>query len=98
MNDPAQVGEQLEEAAHGFLTFTGVKRPDRRDRLILIMGLTGSGKSSFVASCSGKQVKIGHSLFSCAYLPDKHQGSFVEARFVTDAVRRHGFRDHLRLL
>ncbi|KAH8747508.1 hypothetical protein BGZ57DRAFT_807112, partial [Hyaloscypha finlandica] len=29
------------------------------------MGVTGAGKSSFISTCSGKSVKIGHNLHSC---------------------------------
>jgi len=32
---------------------------------IAVMGVTGAGKSSFISTCSGKPVKIGHNLKSC---------------------------------
>ncbi|KAK4082901.1 uncharacterized protein Triagg1_1791 [Trichoderma aggressivum f. europaeum] len=32
---------------------------------IAVMGVTGSGKSSLISLCTGKNVKIGHSLESC---------------------------------
>ncbi|KAK1688498.1 P-loop containing nucleoside triphosphate hydrolase protein, partial [Colletotrichum godetiae] len=36
------------------------------------MGVTGSGKSSFVSMCCGKQVKIGHDLNSCTSVVQVH--------------------------
>ncbi|KAJ5794731.1 hypothetical protein N7457_001330, partial [Penicillium paradoxum] len=35
------------------------------DVFIAVMGVTGSGKSSFISLCSGKSVEIGHSLNAC---------------------------------
>ena len=32
---------------------------------IAVMGVTGAGKSRFISACTGKDVKIGHSLESC---------------------------------
>jgi polynucleotide 5'-kinase involved in rRNA processing len=37
----------------------------RRPSMILVLGGTGTGKSSFVATVSGKAVGIGHDLRSC---------------------------------
>jgi predicted GTPase len=36
-----------------------------QDVYIAVMGVTGAGKSSFISTCSGKSVKIGHNLKSC---------------------------------
>jgi hypothetical protein len=44
----------------------GVKRKHRPEDLVLaVMGMTGSGKSSVVALCSGDQSRVGHALQSC---------------------------------
>ncbi|KEY73898.1 hypothetical protein S7711_06105 [Stachybotrys chartarum IBT 7711] len=37
---------------------------------IAVMGVTGSGKSSFIARCSGKPVRIGHGLNGCTTTVD----------------------------
>lgn len=39
--------------------------PPRRRVAILIMGGTGTGKSTFIAEVTGQRVQIGHDLVSC---------------------------------
>lgn len=39
--------------------------PPRRRVAILVMGGTGTGKSSFIAEVTGQRVQIGHDLHSC---------------------------------
>ncbi|KAI0542496.1 hypothetical protein GGR58DRAFT_452595 [Xylaria digitata] len=39
--------------------------PRSTDVFIALMGVTGSGKSSFISACSGERVRIGHDLDSC---------------------------------
>ncbi|KAJ6013527.1 hypothetical protein N7540_008118 [Penicillium herquei] len=39
--------------------------PPRRRVAILVMGGTGTGKSSFIAEATGERVQIGHDLHSC---------------------------------
>ncbi|KAJ6014640.1 P-loop containing nucleoside triphosphate hydrolase protein [Penicillium herquei] len=39
--------------------------PRENDIFIAVMGVTGSGKSSFISLCAKKHVKIGHDLNSC---------------------------------
>ena len=41
----------------------------REDVFFAVMGLTGSGKSTFVRNCSKIDVKVGHDLVSCKYNP-----------------------------
>ncbi|KAI2465917.1 hypothetical protein F4781DRAFT_434923 [Annulohypoxylon bovei var. microspora] len=65
MDEPETAVAQLEENVNGFLAFTGVKTRSPNDRFILVLGMTGSGKSTFVARCTGKQVHTGHDIFSC---------------------------------
>ncbi|KFA80906.1 hypothetical protein S40288_07985 [Stachybotrys chartarum IBT 40288] len=62
MDVPAQ---QLVEQADLFAALTGVIKPKPWDMFFLVMGRTGSGKSTFISHCVGKNVKIGHGLFSC---------------------------------
>lgn len=58
--------EQLADQADLFAAFTGVKKTVKpQDRIFLVMGMTGSGKSTFINRCTGKDVTVGHSLYSC---------------------------------
>nr|RBQ99978.1 hypothetical protein FVER53263_08695 [Fusarium verticillioides] len=40
-------------------------RPKPSDILIAIMGMTGSGKSTFISLCTGQDVPVGHDLQAC---------------------------------
>ncbi|KAF4437994.1 hypothetical protein FACUT_5260 [Fusarium acutatum] len=40
-------------------------RPRPSDILIAIMGMTGSGKSTFISLCNGQDVPVGHDLQAC---------------------------------
>ncbi|ETN44122.1 uncharacterized protein HMPREF1541_10672 [Cyphellophora europaea CBS 101466] len=42
----------------------------RDDIVVLVMGMTGSGKSSFISRVSDSKVQIGHSLTSCTTDPE----------------------------
>ncbi|KAI1412211.1 P-loop containing nucleoside triphosphate hydrolase protein [Hypoxylon sp. FL1857] len=56
----------IAEEATNFLTFVGAERPRPDSVFILVMGLTGSGKSSLIADITErKDVQIGHELESC---------------------------------
>ncbi|KAI1420349.1 hypothetical protein F5Y12DRAFT_773673 [Xylaria sp. FL1777] len=56
----------LEIEAANFLTFVGAQRPKPDSVFLLVMGMTGSGKSSFISDCTGQEdVQIGHDLASC---------------------------------
>jgi ABC-type lipoprotein export system ATPase subunit len=37
------------------------------DIVIPVMGITGSGKSTFISLCTEEKVDIGHGLMSCQY-------------------------------
>jgi ABC-type uncharacterized transport system ATPase component len=65
INFPA---ERVADHAQNFAAFTGVTRPKPTDRFFLVVGMTGSGKSTFVGQCTGKDVAVGHGLYSCEYL------------------------------
>lgn len=67
MNEIEDARLQIEEDVRKFSAFTGAKKPAANAIFILVMGMTGAGKSSFVASCTGKQVTVGHTLHSCEY-------------------------------
>jgi translation initiation factor RLI1 len=41
--------------------------PTQGDTVIAVMGITGVGKSTFIANATGQDVRIGHSLKSCQY-------------------------------
>ncbi|PNP81087.1 hypothetical protein FNYG_05554 [Fusarium nygamai] len=43
----------------------GSFRPRPSDILIAIMGMTGSGKSTFISLCTGQDVPVGHDLQAC---------------------------------
>ncbi|KAJ0421505.1 hypothetical protein BJY00DRAFT_282349 [Aspergillus carlsbadensis] len=45
--------------------FRGGREAGPNDVFIAVMGVTGSGKSSFISRCSGKVVKVGHQLEAC---------------------------------
>ncbi|KAI1121958.1 hypothetical protein F5Y10DRAFT_91276 [Nemania abortiva] len=56
----------LEIEAANFLAFVGAQRPKPDSVFLLVMGMTGSGKSSLIADCTGwEDVEIGHDLASC---------------------------------
>ncbi|KAM0491535.1 hypothetical protein ACHAP8_010580 [Fusarium lateritium] len=55
-NDQVLTGDQVS---------TSDTVPGPNDVFIAVMGVTGSGKSSFIETCSGKSVKVGHDLESC---------------------------------
>ncbi|OTA75562.1 hypothetical protein M434DRAFT_39028 [Hypoxylon sp. CO27-5] len=56
----------IEEEVTSFLTFLGAQRPRPGSVFILVMGLTGSGKTSFIADSIERQdAKVGHELESC---------------------------------
>ncbi|KAI0184667.1 hypothetical protein EV127DRAFT_443681 [Xylaria flabelliformis] len=56
----------LEIEAANFLAFVGAQRPKSNSVFLLVMGMTGSGKSSFIADCTGREdAQIGHDLASC---------------------------------
>lgn len=40
-------------------------RPRPSDVVVAVMGMTGSGKSTFVSLCTNEDVEIGHDLHGC---------------------------------
>lgn len=68
MEEAEVARRQIEEEARKFFAFTGVQKPAANAIFIPVMGMTGAGKSSFVASCTGREVTVGHTLRSCRCL------------------------------
>jgi ABC-type multidrug transport system ATPase subunit len=65
-DDETYPAEELADQADLFAAFTGVNKTIQpRDRIFLVMGMTGAGKSTFINRCTGKNVTVGHSLYSC---------------------------------
>lgn len=54
------------------------------DVFIALMGVTGSGKSSFISLCCGKAVKVGHELNSCK--PHVIPGYMIEGNLLKTFV------------
>ncbi|KAF4996999.1 hypothetical protein FGRMN_4139 [Fusarium graminum] len=50
--------------------FRGGNAPGPNDAFIAVMGITGSGKSSFISKCCAKPVTIGHKQGSCTSIVD----------------------------
>jgi ABC-type proline/glycine betaine transport system ATPase subunit len=44
--------EQLADQAQRLVGLVGAKRLNPKDRLFLVIGMTGSGKSTFVSRCT----------------------------------------------
>ena len=38
-----------------------------QDVYVAVMGVTGAGKSTFIEKLTGKEINVGHGLFSCKY-------------------------------
>ncbi|KAI8154906.1 hypothetical protein K4K49_007108 [Colletotrichum sp. SAR 10_70] len=66
---------EVADQAELFAALTGIVKPNHWDMFFLVMGRTGSGKSTFIGQCTGKQVTVGHGLYSCTksiYVADYH--------------------------
>ncbi|KAJ5794730.1 hypothetical protein N7457_001329 [Penicillium paradoxum] len=57
--------QSVANQAQRFAAFTGVTKPNPNDKFFLVMGMTGSGKSTFIGRCTGDDVTVGHGLWSC---------------------------------
>ncbi|KAF4468821.1 hypothetical protein FALBO_4287 [Fusarium albosuccineum] len=69
-NDQGKGSQSLTPLAPNTKGFRGGHTPGPNDVFIAVMGVTGSGKSSFISVCSGKSVQIGHSLDACTSTVD----------------------------
>ncbi|KAL2815418.1 hypothetical protein BDW59DRAFT_166824 [Aspergillus cavernicola] len=61
----SSTAQQLTDQAQRLSTIFGLTKSSPHDRFFIAMGKTGSGESSFVARCTGKDVTVGHGLYSC---------------------------------
>lgn len=59
--------EELVDKVALYAAFTGITEPSSNDMFFLVVGRTGSGKSTFISQCTGKNANIGHSLRSCQF-------------------------------
>ncbi|XXH02238.1 hypothetical protein Hte_008606 [Hypoxylon texense] len=67
-NSPSQGGvNQLADlvADTSISTSSQIKKQKNKDIFIAIMGMTGSGKTTFISKLTGRDLKIGHKLESC---------------------------------
>ncbi|OBT70767.1 hypothetical protein VF21_10215 [Pseudogymnoascus sp. 05NY08] len=93
--------QQLIDEAQRFSAFTGLVKPNPEDRFFLVMGKTGSGKSTFVARCTGEEVTVGHGLYSCTSSIDSYSYTLPSPRDSHSTRRIHlidtpGFDDTTR--
>lgn len=65
MSDTELAAEILADQAQQFSAFMGVTKPEPSDIFVLVMGRTGSGKSTFISRCTGKPAVVVHGLNSC---------------------------------
>lgn len=62
-----QRAEVASPAASAATENTAPETTTQRRLAILVMGLTGSGKSTFIRAASGQDVAVGHGAESCRY-------------------------------
>ncbi|KAL4883137.1 hypothetical protein BJY04DRAFT_184966 [Aspergillus karnatakaensis] len=65
MNTLTSTALQFTDQVQRLSTVIGLLKSSPQDRLFLVMGKTGSGKSTFIARCTGVDVTVGHGLYSC---------------------------------
>ncbi|KAI8719933.1 hypothetical protein NCS52_00775600 [Fusarium sp. LHS14.1] len=65
MDDTEVDAGTLADEFQRFSAFLGLTKPDPRNVFILVLGRTGSGKSTFISRCTGKDATVGHGLHSC---------------------------------
>ncbi|KAL2827117.1 hypothetical protein BJY01DRAFT_255785 [Aspergillus pseudoustus] len=63
---------QLADQSQRFSAIAGLVQSNPEDRFFLVMGKTGSGKSTFIARCTGQDVTVGHGLYSCTSAIDTY--------------------------
>ncbi|KAL4887203.1 P-loop containing nucleoside triphosphate hydrolase protein [Aspergillus karnatakaensis] len=62
---PCRVPLPADGDHQSLMDFRGGRPARETDIFIAVMGVTGSGKSSFTSCCSRKEVKLGHRLEAC---------------------------------
>lgn len=68
---------QIEDYAGKFFAITGARKPAANAIFVLVMGMTGAGKSRFVSTCTGKELMVGHTLRSCECLIKDKKKNFL---------------------
>ncbi|KAL4911155.1 hypothetical protein BDW74DRAFT_172619 [Aspergillus multicolor] len=72
MDDLSSKAQQVLDQAERLSVITGLTPPGPRDRFFLVMGKTGSGKSTFISKCTGGNATVGHKLYSCTETIDAY--------------------------
>ncbi|SPJ82036.1 uncharacterized protein FTOL_09441 [Fusarium torulosum] len=94
MTDLSLDAEALVDRAESFKTFLGLNQPRPTDRFFLVTGMTGAGKSSLVAHCTGHIATLSHGLHSCTNNIDVFEHTVKGQRvFLIDTP---GFNDTTR--
>ncbi|KAF4337930.1 GTP binding domain protein [Fusarium beomiforme] len=95
MGAPSLGAESLVDQAESFRTFLGLNRPEPGDKFFLVNGLTGAGKSTFIANCTGHSVVAGHGLYSSTYLGASYstEKSILEKRELELVTNQNFFSD-----
>ncbi|KAF4961106.1 hypothetical protein FSARC_10270, partial [Fusarium sarcochroum] len=65
--------DALVDQADSFRAFLGLVQPLPTDKFFLVIGMTGSGKSTFVSRCTGQDAAVSHGLYSCTKSMDVFQ-------------------------
>lgn len=85
------VSNDFEEQLADLLRFTGNRTTTGNPAFILIMGMTGAGKSTLIRHCTGKNVQVGHGLQSCTNNLAVH--SFFHSGHHVHMIDTPGFDD-----
>ncbi|KAF0639312.1 hypothetical protein FPSE5266_10285 [Fusarium pseudograminearum] len=73
-------------------SFRSGHAPRPNDAFIALMGITGSGKSSFISKCTDKSATIGHDMISCTSIVDVYPYE-VTPDFTVYLIDTPGFDD-----
>ncbi|QPC59518.1 hypothetical protein HYE67_001749 [Fusarium culmorum] len=73
-------------------SFRSGHAPRPNDAFIALMGITGSGKSSFISKCTDKSATIGHDMISCTSIVDVYPYE-VTSDFTVYLIDTPGFDD-----
>lgn len=90
-------GDTLDSVAESSInsapkSFRSGHAPRQNDAFIALMGITGSGKSSFISKCTDKSATIGHDMISCTSIVDVYPYE-VTSDFTVYLIDTPGFDD-----
>ena len=77
---PQRVGDQA-GSAEASRDAHAAQSPGRREIVIAVFGMTGTGKSSFIETLTGQDVGIGHGLHSCKDPSEACAPSLMQCRY-----------------